>query len=229
MLRRRRPAAPYEVGPAQTVGGASPDSDELVSLLVASAEPVLDAPEGIDDRRRPGVVASMERLGVDVGEFLAEYASGRDYQLDHPLSRVDRTLDAAFVPPGLARATAEMLGALADPLIVRRLARYATRAAARARMMSDARLAHAAMRAHAVLIHSRAPADRRDDMVSLAPIDVAAREHIGDRHLRTLTELVPDSDVEFVQSFAAHTDVTLAAFGWIELDSPHGVWIVPDR
>ncbi len=149
--------------------------------------------------------------------------------MDHPLSRVDRTLDAAFVPPGLARATAEMLGALADPLTVRRLARYATRAAARARMASDARLANAAMRAHAVLIHSRAPADRRDDMVSLVPIDVAAREHIGDRHLQTLTDLVPDSDVEFVQSFSARTDVTPAAFGWIELDAPHGVWIVPDR
>lgn len=230
MFRRRRPIDPYGVGPAEPVAETTPDPDDLVGLLISSAEPVLGAPEGIGDRRRPAVVASIEWMGADVDSFLADYDLGRDYQLDHPLSRVDRTLDTAFVPPGMSQTTAEMLGSLVDPLTVRRLARYATRAAARARMSADPRLAHSAMRAHAVLIHSRTVSDRRDDMVGLAPIHVAAREQLGGRGmLHTLTDLVPDQDRDFIAAFGARADVTLPDFGWLELETPHGVWIIPDR
>ncbi|MDH3498894.1 MAG: hypothetical protein OEM97_02120 [Acidimicrobiia bacterium] len=205
-------------------------SEQLLDLIVASTEPVIDPPEGVSDRRRAAALAQVEWLGVDPAEFAAIYDLGHDYQFDHPMCHVDRTLDAAFVPEGMSQETIVAVAPVVEGLVANRLARYEKRAAARARMTSDPRLVGAAMRAHALGIAGRVGVDRRDDMVGLAPVTVVAHEFVdGDDPLGPLARLVQDEDAAFVRRFAARADVTLEAFGWVEVRAPHGIWIVPDR
>lgn len=219
---------PYGVG-VQAVPPDAVPPERLLDLLAAATEPVDGAPLGILDERRDKALEFAAFVRLDADEFAAEYDLSRDYQFDHPISHVDRALDMAFVPAGLSPAAIESVAPLIEGLILRRVARYVTRAAARARMAAEPRLVDAAMRAYALANRTR-DKDARDDMVSLAPVHVAAGElGKGRADLTLLAEISPVEQRPFVEGFASRTDVTLAAFGWMELQRPHGVWIVPDR
>ena len=229
MFRKRSGSAdPFGVG-VGAVSAAVVVPERLVDLLAEASEPVVDAPPSIMDQRRDQFLTSMEALGVDIEELAEAYDLGRDYQFDHPISHVDRTLDAAFVPAGMSAETVELVAPLVEGLALRRVARYVTRAAARARMTADPQLADAAMRAYALTAQTR-DKDARDDMVALAPVHVAANQvRRGKADLGVLGAVSPPQQRAFVEGFASRRDVTLASFGWIEVELAHGVWIVPDR
>jgi hypothetical protein len=130
---RRASGDPYGVGhladPASAV-----TVERMLDLIIDTAETVPRSADGVRDRRRSAALALIERLGVDAAEFAATCDIGRDYQHDHPLCRVDRILDAAFIPDGLAPDVVRTVAPLVEGVVASRLATYATRAAARARM-----------------------------------------------------------------------------------------------
>lgn len=86
-------------------------------------------------------------------------------------------------------------------------------------------LAVAGLRAFAFVNADR---DARDLMIALAPLHVAAVAAFGNEDpLQALHALSDGDDASTIAVFSRRADVSLKAFGWEQVDTNHGRWIIP--
>lgn len=232
MFRKRR-RFDVDVEPA-TLESPPVGAEWVLRLVADSCELLPDTSTGNRDRAEAARLRFLRQIHAstdsdeDVLDVEERIRVGRDYQEDHPIGRIDRTLDRAFVPRGLYTPgdVAEIRGVL-DLLSKTRLARYATRCAARALMVDRPELAVAGLRAFAFV---NVKNDPRDLMVSLAPLHLSAVAVLGNEDpLQALQALTDGDAASTIAEFSRRTDVTLEAFGWELVDTNHGRWIIWSR
>jgi hypothetical protein len=214
--------------------------EHLIDLLVLAAQPGNRSISGELDRRRSQQMASWQRLKVagilnetDLYSLIKSYDSHLDYQRDHPLTRIDETLDMAIaVAQHLSKNDFVTVAALIDKIVHSRLITYAHRCASRSLTEGSVALCEAGLLALMISIDSdTTQADSRDMMVSLAPLHVAAQHCVSNvsELFSRYAEFTPDDIGKLVRAFGSRTDITLQSFGWILTANQHGSWVVLDN
>ena len=214
------------------------NNEKIIDLLLGAAQPRNEYPPGERDRNHARNLARWQSLRAagflqDEAEFqeiMSTLNSGLDYQRDHPLNEIDRTLDSAMaIARDLDKHAFYSLAALVDLPVRQRLVTYSVRCASRVLTNKSQTLCEAAMLAYLLVLNSSDDEkDNREMMVSLAPLHVAAQStKSGATALfEQYADYAPESLRETMNVFGRRTDVTLRAFAWALEKRDSIDWIV---